>query len=95
MDPIHTFVTNEEEAKVARDASKIVQAEIKKSKAQATKWGSQGKNKKKALTAEVLATIILAFTEGLKIAKLKKMTKSLRDQADRDYRKGYRGKKQQ
>ena len=37
----------------------------------------------------------LASTEEIKISRLKKMTKSLRDQADRDYRKGYRGKKQQ
>ena len=95
MDPIHTFVTNEKEAKVARDAAKIVQAEIKKSKAQATKWGSQGKNKKKALTAEVLAAIILASTEGLKIAQLKKMTKSLRDQANKGYRENKANKKEQ
>ena len=54
----------------------------------------QAKNKKKP-TAEMLAAIILSSTEGVKIDTLKKMTKSLRDQAAKDYNNSYRRKKQQ
>ena len=47
--------------------------------------GSEGKKKTIKMTAQQLAAVILSTTEELKISALKKMTKSLRDQADSQY----------
>ena len=88
---LHTFWIT---AKLSENKHAL-QVEIKKSIGQVDKWGSEGKKKTNNMTAQQLAAVILSTTEELKISALKKMTKSLRDQADRDYRKGYRGKKQQ